>query len=191
MLQFYLLMVESVEDIDKFTEIYNKYKHMMYRVALSILKKPQDAEDAVQEAFFRLAKNISKIDEVSCKKTEAFLVILSRSVSINIYNKNRKEKGKVDLGEEVGMDSVVFGITPDALNEVLSKEGYSQLKELIEELDDTYKDTLKLRFIFEWSNEEIANFLGISKNTVEVRINRGRAKIIKALEKEGYYADKQ
>lgn len=75
MLFIYLSMIDSPEDSDKFTEIYNKYKSIMHHVAFRILKNTQDAEDAVHEAFLKLAKNISKIGDVSCKKTQTFLVI--------------------------------------------------------------------------------------------------------------------
>lgn len=84
MLFIYMTMIESADDLSKFNHIYKKYKNMMYRVAFSVLKNAEDAEDAVQEAFFKLAKNISKIDNASANKTETFLVILSRSVPVII-----------------------------------------------------------------------------------------------------------
>jgi RNA polymerase sigma-70 factor (ECF subfamily) len=183
-------MIESGADVDAFNGIYEKYKGMMYRVAFSVLKNSQDAEDAVQEAFFKLAKNFSKIDPVSGKKTEAFLVILVRSVSIDIYRKNQRDKGRFELGEDNDMDSAESAVTADILGDIISKDGYERIKRALEGLNPTYKDTMCLRFIFEWNNEEIAKFLGVPKNVVEVRINRGRAMLVKTLEKGGYYADR-
>jgi RNA polymerase sigma-70 factor (ECF subfamily) len=181
-------MIESQEDTDKFTEIYNKYKNMMHNVAFSILKNTQDAEDAVHEAFLKLAKNISKVEEISCKKTEAFLVILSRNTAIDLYRKKQHEKGRLEIDEENSMDSMAPALTPDVLSEIASREGYNRLIELIDELGDTYRDTIALRFIFDWSNDEIASLLEVSKNTVEVRVSRGRAKLIEMLGKEEEYA---
>jgi RNA polymerase sigma-70 factor (ECF subfamily) len=86
------------------------------------------------------------------------------------------------------MDSMTSALTPDVLSEIASREGYNRLIELIYELNDIYRDTIALRFIFDWSNDEIASFLEVSKNTVEVRVNRGRAKLIEMLGKEEEYA---
>lgn len=191
MLYIYLSMIDGQEDKDKFTEIYNKYKSMMHRVAYLVLKNKQDAEDAVHDAFLKLSKNFHKVEGYSCKKIESFLVILSRNASIDMLRRNHREQGKIDISEDNDMDSLESSATSDILGEVVSKEGYNRLVKLINELSDTYRDTIALRFIFEWSNEEIAEFLGISRNTVEVRINRGRAKLIAMLEKEKLYADRK
>jgi len=183
-------MIESPDDISKFNEIYRKHRGMMYRVAFSVLKNTQDTEDAVQEAFFKLAKIISRIDEVSAKKTEAFLVILSRNTAIDLYRTKHHEQYRMEFDEENDMDGIESTATRDILSGIISKEGYRRLVELIEEMSDTYKDTMKLRFVFEWSNGEIAELLGISKNAVEFRISRGRAMLIQALRKEGHHADR-
>lgn len=187
----YLTMIDAPKDISKFTEIYIKHRTMMYRIALSVLKNPQDAEDAVQEAFLKLAKNISKIDEVSAKKTEAFLVILVRNTAIDLYRAKHHEQDKVELNEENDMDIIESTEATDILSGIISVEGYRRLVGLMEKMSDTYKDTLKLRFIFEWTNGEIAELLGISKNAVEFRVSHGRAMLIKKLREEGYCVDRQ
>jgi RNA polymerase sigma-70 factor (ECF subfamily) len=183
-------MIENPDDVSKFDEIYRKYRGTVYSVAYSILHDNHHAEDAAQEVFFKVARNISKIDEISAKKTKAFLVTLSKTTSIDLLRKNRHERNKVDWGEENDMDDIESAVTPDLLNELISDEGYRRIKTLISEMGDTYKDAMRLRFILEWSNSEIAEHLGVSKNVVEFRISRGRAMLIQMLKKEGYYADR-
>ncbi len=61
---------------------------------------------------------------------------------------------------------------------------------IIENLNDTYKDVLKLKMIYGFTNGEIAELLGITKRSVEMRIYRGKAIILKDLTKEGYYAER-
>ena len=39
------------KDIEKMTEIYEKYKGIMFAAAIKILKNPYDAEDAVHNAI--------------------------------------------------------------------------------------------------------------------------------------------
>jgi RNA polymerase sigma-70 factor (ECF subfamily) len=184
-------MIESKEDIDKFSEIYEAHKSMMYGVIFSILKNKEDSEDVLQEAFLKLAKNICKIDDISSKKAKAYLVSLCRSVSIDFYRKHHHERDRINIGDENDMDSLESSIIPEVLNEIISAEGYNRLVALIEEMSDTYKDAMKFRFVLGLSNGEIAELLNISKNAVEFRISRGRTLLAEMLRKEIYYGDKQ
>jgi RNA polymerase sigma-70 factor (ECF subfamily) len=184
MLFIYLSMINNPVDVDIFNEVYHKYRGKMYRVAYYELKNKEDAEDAVQEAFVKVAKNISKINEIPGKKTEAFLVIVIRNTARDIYRKNHRERGKVDVDEENDMDTLASPITEDILSGLMSREGYKNLVSLIGQMSDTYKGIMKLRFVIGCSNSEIAELLGINKRTVECRISRGRAMLAEMLRKE-------
>jgi RNA polymerase sigma-70 factor (ECF subfamily) len=178
-------MIDLQEDKDKFNEIHEKYEVMMYRVIYSVLKNKEDTEDALQDAFMTLAKNISKIDSVSCRKTETLLVILSRNTAIDHYRKNKRQRENVELWQDEDIDNLESSATLDSLSKLVSKEGYRHIVACIEAMGDTYKDAMRLRFVLGYSNSEVAAQLGITKKNAEVRITRGRAQLIETLEKEG------
>lgn len=67
----YLSMIEGPEDRNKFEIVYEQYKNLMYYVAYRILREERDAEDAVHNAFVRIAEHIEKISEPVCPKTRA------------------------------------------------------------------------------------------------------------------------
>ena len=52
----YLTMIEAEEDRHRFLSLYRRYKKLMLYIAHDILHDPHDAEDAVHEAFLRLAE---------------------------------------------------------------------------------------------------------------------------------------
>ncbi|MBR5318831.1 MAG: hypothetical protein IKU46_04460, partial [Peptococcaceae bacterium] len=58
-LSCYLLLIDSIEDQNKFEYLYNTYKNTMYYFSKRILNDIQLSEDAVHEAFLRIARNIS------------------------------------------------------------------------------------------------------------------------------------
>ena len=59
----YLQMLETPEEKSKFEQLYLEYKGLMFHVAYEILHNEQDAEDAVHQAFVKIAENIKKIDD--------------------------------------------------------------------------------------------------------------------------------
>ena len=61
MLQIYLTLIETDEEKQKFIVFYEQYRKLMFYIAKEILKEDQLSEDAVQEAFLRIAKNFHKI----------------------------------------------------------------------------------------------------------------------------------
>lgn len=56
----YLAMIEGPEERSKFEQIYEKYRALMFYRAKQILRDDRDAEDAVHEAFVRVANHIEK-----------------------------------------------------------------------------------------------------------------------------------
>ena len=57
MLAFYLGMIETPEEKIAFEDLYNTYKGKMFSLAYSVLKNHHNAEEAVSQAFFTIAKN--------------------------------------------------------------------------------------------------------------------------------------
>ena len=59
----------DTEEKNKFESVYNRYKSAMFNKAVSIVKNESDAEDILQEAFIKIAKNIKSIDDIKSKET--------------------------------------------------------------------------------------------------------------------------
>lgn len=54
-------MLETPEEKSLFEQIYLEYRGLMFHVAYEILHNEQDAEDAVHQAFVKIAENIKKL----------------------------------------------------------------------------------------------------------------------------------
>lgn len=98
----YLSMIEGPEDRNKFEIVYEQYKNLMYYVAYRILREERDAEDAVHNAFVRIAEHIEKISEPVCPKTRAFVVLIVERTAINEYNRQRRRRGLPPEEEALG-----------------------------------------------------------------------------------------
>ena len=61
MIAIYLSLIDSESDKEKFTELYNTYKDLLYWIALRKTNSIEDSEECVQETFFYVAKHFEKI----------------------------------------------------------------------------------------------------------------------------------
>ena len=93
-----LTTVQQEENQNKLEALYERYRFDMFRVAYSVLKDYHLAQDAVQSAFIRLLNNLDGIDQIESEKTRAFVIIVTRNISINFYRK-RKRQNNVMLDE--------------------------------------------------------------------------------------------
>lgn len=181
MLGVYLALIDEPSDKEKFTEIYNHYRDMMHRRAMSILHNTVLAEEAVQESFLKIAKNISKISSPVCSKTASFIVIIVRNTSYDILRREKPDRN-VSLDEEISAENIEM---PD-INEVLSTVGLNFILEVINGMDDKYRDALSLKYLYGYSNNEIAKLLGITEDNARMRIYRAKAILKAKLEENGY-----
>lgn len=165
MLQIYLTLIDTDAEKQKFIIFYEQYRKLMFYIAKEILKDNHLAEDAVQEAFLRIAKNFHKTGTVTSHETKAFAVIITRNVAIDIYNKEKKiTKLNQYLSESIETETDDF----------TEKTSYKKLLGYILELPEIYRDVLYLNLVYDYQFNEIANLLGISTENARKRAQRGK-----------------
>lgn len=154
---------------DIFPQIYEQYYRLMYQVAYSILRNTEDTEDALQEAFIRIDKNISKISDPFCPKTRNFVVIIVKRVAFDIL---KKKKGTVFEELSAALEDGGIEASPEKVSE--EKTVFEMVKTAIRELPDRYRECLYLSLIDEYTPGEISDLLEIKKQSVYKRLKRGK-----------------
>lgn len=181
MIGFYLALIDEPSDKEKFRRIYELYKNIMYGTAMSILHNNADAEEAVQDSFLKIAKNIADISDAESVKTAAFINVITRNSSLDKLRRERPE-------ESLPIDENIEDISSDVLGNVLMSDGRKFLLSAAEEMDDKYSSLMVLKFAYGYDNDSIAQILKLPKRTVENRIFRGK-KILKEKLEEYYGKD--
>ncbi len=174
----YLSILDSQDEKDKFTEVYEQYQHFCWYIANQILDDEHLAEDAVQEAFLALTRHLDKIEVVESAKTRKFLMTIVKSKAIDLF---RKQKG------ELSADELLCDIPddePDALSRYITREHYNEIVTCILELEENYRVIFEYKYVHGLSDREIGDMLGISSKNVSVRYFRARKKLQLMLAKE-------
>jgi len=145
---------------EKVLELFDRYADMVYRIALSYLRSPQEAEDIVQTVFLKLLEgNVI----VYPGKERAFLT----KVTIN-YCKNLLSAAKKH--EAVPLDETVMLVQPEDRN----------LFRAVMELPEKYRVVVMLHYFEGYSFREISKFLHIGISAVSMRLHRAKG-ILKKL----------
>ena len=188
MLQFYLALIEEETDKERFEKAYWKYRNLMFWAAQRILSDEHLAEEAVQEAFLRIARNFRKVGDIDSRQTRNFFVMITERTALSELEKEKKhrawtaEKAQDIMAEDEGTWNPVEPAIPDAAFDAYS---HGQLVDAILELPEIYRQVLYLLGVYEYDMKETAALLDLSVETVKKRAQRGRRMLRESLEKEG------
>lgn len=183
-------------DESTFRDFVEDYKDKGYSLTLKILKNPDDAEDALQDAFIKFYRALihdrfegrsklstyfytivynTALDHYKKKKKMAFSMI-----SIDVNESNFKEGDELTSGfKHSDIDRNVLPESIDAnTDKVMSAaEIQSIINKYIENIPEQYSVILNMFYINELSHSEICEILKLPLGTVKNRIFRAKEKI--------------
>ena len=145
----YMSLIDSAEDQTKFEKVYLKYKNLMFYVADQILNNPQDSEDAVHNAFVKIAENIHKVGDAESPKTKAFVSTIVENTAIDLY-REKKRNDSLDYSKN----------SPDIF---VDPESGTALALCMAKMPCRYREILLLKYSYGFSNREIAQWMDISE----------------------------
>jgi RNA polymerase sigma-70 factor (ECF subfamily) len=163
---------DPLEREQEFSGIVERQARLMFRVAYSLLRNVQDAEDAVQEAFLKLYRGDA------WRRMEDERAFLARTVWRVALDRAPKAADRMD--DVAGMElASAFG-SPEC--SAAEKDERALLRRLIDCLPEKLRQPLLLSAIEEMTSREVAAVMGIPEGTVRTRIMRARAELKKRFE---------
>ena len=180
-LGFYLSLLDTAEEKNRFEDIYRKYETVMFNYANRILKNSYLAEDAVHNSFMFIIKKLDRIKDLTGDEVKAYLLVTVKNAALAEL---KKHKEVIDIDIENMEDE-----TDIELN--IETEYYKRrIWDIILSLDKIYSDTLVLKLGQGLTNTEISKIMGVSADVINMRVHRARNKLKEELIKEQLY-DKQ
>lgn len=152
-----------------FEIIMRRYNQRLYRIARSILKSNDAAEDAVQQAYISA---YYKLD--SYTHTGRFGAWLTR-ITINeaLMLKRKSENNHAEISDSIHNDKL-SGTNTNPQTVYENKELATLIESAIEKLPDEFRYVFVLRAIQQLSTKETADCLDIHETTVKTRLHRAR-----------------
>mgnify|MGYP001042914249 CR=1 FL=1 len=166
------LVFDTQEECDKFVELYEEYKKIVYFTIKRFVNDEYIVEDISQEVYILIGKHLDKINLDERQRTKNYIITIARNYCKNYLRNHNKEKE--ELYDEMPLS---YTESDQVLDYIINKEKMQQLIMEISNLDDIYRIVLELKYITEFSDDEIAECLKIKKKTVQMRLYRARMQL--------------
>ena len=148
-----------------------------YTLALRLLRNPDDAAEATQEAYIRMVRGLKRFREVGAFPTWLFKIV-SNVCMTEIRRRNRRavpmDTSTADSPEDVKtVDGAPINVEETAIGRIF----WEQLEAKVQELPEVYRTVVILRDVYGLSGEDAGEILGITPGAVKVRLHRARRKL--------------
>ncbi len=148
-------------DMLAFDRVYELYSHKLFSFVFKILKNEAEVDDIVQEVFVKIWESRDKLEDYKLLNSYIFTIAYNNSIDLirkRISNNKYLEHLK---------NSASINFAPTIISQIEFNELNNQVEKLIANLPDRQKQVYLLHKEEGLTYPEIAEQLGISKNTVE------------------------
>ena len=152
---------------DNFPQYYREHIQTVYRIALGIVRIPEEAEDIAADCFTAMIRKAEFNDDAHLK---AWLIVSAEHKAINVVKSARMKR------------NVPLELLPERSADI--NEHSHDLREMVFGLPDKLKTVTYLYYYEDIPVNDIAATVGISENNVYRRLAQAR-KLLKLALKEG------
>ena len=158
-------------DAAAFEQLYEATRAKLYGVLLRILRKPELAEDVMQETYLKVWKMSGKFDPKLASPI-TWMVAIARNRAIDIVRK----KGEVSIEDE----PEAMEVAADTPAPLARREMTDELKRLLAclgKLDPEKQRIVLLAYYSGWSRDQLSKKLDIPVNTIKTWLRRSLLEI--------------
>lgn len=157
-------------DAHAFRELVERYTGPLYNLAFRLLHDQMEAENVAQEAFLRVILSLDRVRLDLPFKPYLFRIAVNHCYDILRANRTRVSVD-IDAAEEIAQDA------PEIVDLIEKQDLSLRLHAAIEALPPHYRTVIILRYLNEFSYEEIAQTLNLPLNTVRTHLRRAKEQL--------------
>lgn len=169
-----LVLRAQGNDSDAFAELYALTYNKVYNYSRHYLRDDYLAQDAMQEIYIRVLKNIAKLNDPSL-----FIAWLNH-ISFNVcFDMSTRQKATSSHIADDEILSIIQDENPGTNPESTfqKKDEYVRLNQALDSLPFNEKQVIRMRYYNEMKLEDIAAAMDISRSSVKRYIASGQEKL--------------
>ena len=160
-----------------FERLVDRYERKVYRLCCSLLRDPDQAQDAAQESLVRVWKALAKYYQRASLST--WIYTITRNRCLTAIERRRELDSLSDPAVEHEAEAAQT-VAPDN-----DQDHLALLRELVDALPERFRRPLVLFYYEERSVAEVAQMLGQPEGTVKTNLYRARAALVEQLQRMG------
>jgi RNA polymerase sigma-70 factor (ECF subfamily) len=168
-----LIALAQERDQEAFAELVHRNTSASLRLALSVLKDRQEAEDEVQTSFLKAWINLPGFQSESRFSTWFRTIVLNQSL-MRLRKVKTARLRSLDAQDEDGRTMEVASLEPEPEAILRLSQLTGRLCEEVKRLPPLMREVLELRDLEQLSTEEAAAKLGITEPAMKSRLSRAR-----------------
>jgi len=172
-----LVALVARADDSALAELYDRFGHVAYGLALRVVRDPALAEDAVQEAFLAVWRSAARFVPERAKASTWILTLVHRR-AVDIVR--REEPRRTEPLEAAPQPSA--NLTED---EAWLRLRRTRVQEALRRLPDQQREALELAYFGGFTQSELADRLGEPLGTIKSRMFTGLARLRELLADAG------
>ncbi len=159
-------------DQGAWTELVEATHREVYSLCLRILRDPDDAAEATQDAYLKAWRGLRGFRGEAMFTTWLYRVAANAAIS---KQRRRARKWQFETGATDDDERIAASSDPE--HEVEVRLELDQVEAALARLPEHYRSAVVLRDVYGFNIEELAGQLGISETAAKVRVHRGRKKL--------------
>lgn len=163
-------------DTNAFAFLVDKYKTMIFTLALKMVKSREEAEEISQDTFIKAFKNLSKFKGES--KFSTWLYKIGYRTALDSLKKH-KEKYSTDTIDEITFNKIKS--TENILEGIERKERAEIINNCMLRLPEDERTILWMFYFDELSLKEIIAITNFSEANVKVKLHRARKRLLSVI----------
>ncbi|MEO8096654.1 MAG: sigma-70 family RNA polymerase sigma factor [Acidobacteriota bacterium] len=169
-------------DEQAFAELMHRNTSTSLRLALSVLKDRQEAEDQVQTSFLKAWMGLGSFQSESRFSTWFRRIVINQSLMrLRVVKRTKLQSLTENSESERPIDPASVAPTPEA--QLSRQQIHDRLRKEVLLLPPLFREVLTLRDLNELSTEEVSAQLGISEAATKSRLARARALLRERMER--------
>ncbi len=153
--------------------LYNRHQIRVFRFAVRLVDDAASAEDVVSEAFIEVWRQADRFEGRSSVSTWIMSIARFKALSV------RRRRQEIELDEKVAETVADQYSTPEQI--LLETDRRAQLRACLSQLSPDHREIIDLVYYHDKTIEEVAEIVGVPKNTVKTRMFYARRRLAQLL----------
>jgi RNA polymerase sigma-70 factor (ECF subfamily) len=167
-------------DKQAFNSIVERYTPLLYSLAYRMLGNSEEAEDAVQEIFFRIYYSLGRFH--LSERFFSWIYTIAINWLRSYLRKNQRRKVKIEVERRELLNVLKQQqLVNDPCQQIIRQDVQRIVQKAVGALKPLYREVFVLHYFEELPVIEIANLLKMPEGTVKIRLYRARNILLKYL----------